>query len=135
MRRSGRGGWRSVAWRAAAALAVAASAPGPALAHAVLVRSTPPGRATLADAPTRVQLWFNERLEPAFSGVTVWTAKGEQVDQRDARVAPDDSKQLSVTLAPLAPGTYTVRYRVLSVDGHIVDSSFTFTVRAKAPGR
>jgi hypothetical protein len=50
-------------------------------------------------------------------------------------VAPEDSKQLSVTLAPLAPGTYTVRYRVLSVDGHVVDSSFTFTVRPKAAAK
>ena len=28
-----------------------------------------------------------------------------------------------------AAGLYTVTYRVLSVDGHVVDSVFTFTVR------
>jgi hypothetical protein len=27
-------------------------------------------------------------------------------------------------------GLYTVKYRVLSVDGHIVDNRFTFTVKA-----
>jgi methionine-rich copper-binding protein CopC len=102
----------------------------PAAAHAVLVRSAPAARATLAERPDRVQLWFNERLEPAFSSVSVWNAAGTQVDAGDARVGADDPKRLSVPLLPLAPGTYTVRYRVLSVDGHVVDSSFSFTIRA-----
>jgi methionine-rich copper-binding protein CopC len=107
----------------------------PAGAHAVLVRSTPPGRATLAEKPDRVQLWFNERLEPAFSSVSVWSSAGTQVDAGDARVGPDDAKRLSVTLPPLPPGAYSVRYRVLSVDGHVVDSSFSFTIRDKPPAK
>jgi methionine-rich copper-binding protein CopC len=44
-------------------------------------------------------------------------------------VGPDDLKRLSVGVSPLAPGTYTVRYRVLSVDGHVVESEFSFTIR------
>ena len=32
----------------------------------------------------------------------------------------------------LDPGRYTVRFRVLSVDGHVVESSYTFTVKAAA---
>jgi methionine-rich copper-binding protein CopC len=114
-----------------ASLAAAALLATPAGAHAVLVRSTPPGRATLAEKPDRVQLWFNERLEPAFSSVSVWSSAGTQVDAGDARVGHDDAKRLSVTLPPLSPGTYSVRYRVLSVDGHVVDSSFSFTIRDK----
>jgi methionine-rich copper-binding protein CopC len=99
-------------------------------AHALLVRSAPAARAAVATAPDRVLLWFNERLEPAYSSASVWSAAGTQVDRQDARVESDDPKRLSVTLAPLSPGAYTVRYRVLSVDGHIVESSFPFTVRA-----
>ena len=117
---------------AAAALLALPGAPA-AEAHAVLVRSAPPGRATLTEKPDRVQLWFNERLEPAFSSVSVWSSAGTQVDAGDARVAPDDAKRLSVTLPALPPGAYSVRYRVLSVDGHVVDSSFSFTIRDKAP--
>jgi methionine-rich copper-binding protein CopC len=30
------------------------------------------------------------------------------------------------------PGRYTARFRVLSVDGHVVGSSFAFTVKAAA---
>ena len=126
---------RLIASLAAAAGLLATTWTPPAGAHAVLVRSTPPGRATLAEKPDRVQLWFNERLEPAFSSVSVWSSAGTQVDAGDARVGPDDAKRLSVTLPPLPPGTYSVRYRVLSVDGHVVDSSFSFTIRDKPPAK
>jgi len=127
--RVGRG---AVAALAAATLALGSTAPGD--AHAVLVRSSPPGRAALSKAPDRVDLWFNERLEAAFSSASVWSAEGTQMDRKDARVDGSDPRRLSVTLAPLAPGAYTLRYRVLSVDGHVVDSSFSFTVKgAPAP--
>lgn len=108
---------------------VVAALPVPADSHAVLVRSIPAARAALSRRPDRVQLWFNERLEPAFSSAGVWNATGAQIDRRDARVDPDDPKQLSVTLHAIEPGTYTVRYRVLSVDGHVVEASFAFTVK------
>jgi methionine-rich copper-binding protein CopC len=45
-------------------------------------------------------------------------------------VATDDPVRLSVGLRPLPAGTYTVRYRVLSVDGHVVEGEFPFTLRA-----
>ena len=101
----------------------------PAWPHASLVRSSPARRATLTTAPDRVQLWFNEAIEPRFSSVSVWDAAGQQVDLRDVRVDPEDAKRLSVGLASLKPGGYRVRFRVLSVDGHVVETEFTFTLR------
>jgi methionine-rich copper-binding protein CopC len=98
-------------------------------AHAYLVKSSPARRAALTRPPAEVQLWFNERLEAAFSTLSVIDRDGLQVDMGDARVGPDDPKRLSVGVPRLAPGTYTVRYRVLSVDGHVVESEFSFTVR------
>ena len=116
---------------AALAMATLAVTAAPALAHAVLVKSIPDSRALLGRPPDRVQLLFNERLEAAFSTVSVWSASGRQVDRQDAVVGPDDAKGLSVSLPPIEPGTYTVRFRVLSVDGHIVGSSFRFTVKRR----
>jgi methionine-rich copper-binding protein CopC len=106
-----------------------ALAPSTAAAHAYLVRSTPAARATLSRPPERVQLWFNERLEPAYSRVSVWR-DGTQVDAADIEVATSEPTRLSVSVPGLGAGTYTVKYRVLSVDGHVVESQFTFTVRA-----
>jgi methionine-rich copper-binding protein CopC len=100
-------------------------------AHAYLVKSSPPRRAVLSAAPARVVLWFNERLEAQFSQISVWNAEGQQVDVGDMQVGPDDGKRLSVGLPTLTAGTYTVKFRVLSVDGHIVEAGFPFTVRSR----
>jgi copper resistance protein C len=104
---------------------------GPQLAwaHAVLVKSSPAARAAVTRAPARVELWFNERLEPRFSELAVRDRDGQPANRGDARVGPDDPRLLSVAVPALAPGVYTVRYRVLSVDGHVVESEFRFTVR------
>jgi methionine-rich copper-binding protein CopC len=51
------------------------------------------------------------------------------VDADDAQVSADDPKQLSVALKQLIAGRYTVKFRVLSVDGHVVEQSFPFTIR------
>jgi methionine-rich copper-binding protein CopC len=76
-----------------------------------------------------VELWFNERLEPAFSRLSVWDRAGAQVDLKDVQVGSDDAKRLSVSLPPLEPGVYVVKFRVLSVDGHVVEREFSFTIR------
>jgi len=95
------------------------------------VRAAPAHRAVLGQMPERVQLWFNERLEAAYSTVSVWNETGAQVDARDATVGPEDPRRLSVGVPTREPGLYTVTYRVLSVDGHIVDNRFTFTVKGQ----
>jgi methionine-rich copper-binding protein CopC len=99
--------------------------------HAYLVKSSPARRAVLSNPPTRVVLWFNERLEAQFSQLSVWNAEGQQVDGSDVQVGPDDSKRLSVSIPTLPAGRYTVKYRVLSVDSHIVEAEFPFTIRSR----
>ena len=61
--------------------------------------------------------------------VTANEHAGKAVDQGDLKVAADDPKQLSVGLNPITAGTYQVKFRVLSVDGHVVENHFPFTVR------
>ena len=100
--------------------------------HAYLVRSVPARRAILANPPARVQLWFNERLEPEYSFLSVWNAEGARVDAEDVLVGLEDATKLSVGLPPVPAGTYTVKFRVLSVDGHVVQDQFVFTVRKRA---
>jgi len=99
-------------------------------AHAVLVKSSPARRATLAISPSRVELTFNERLEPAYSTLSVW-ADQVRVDDGKIVVGPDDPRKLSVGVPPLKKGAYAVKYRVLSVDGHLVEGTFPFDVRPR----
>lgn len=100
--------------------------------HAFLVKSVPTRRAVVAQPPARVDLWFSERLEGAYSRVSVEDVQGRRVDHGDGAVSRDDPRRLTVALPPIAPGTYTVRYRVLSVDGHVVEAGFSFTVEGRA---
>jgi len=112
-----------------AGLAALLFRPAAALGHAVLVKSVPAQRVALVEPPPRVELWFNERLEPAYSKALVTNEAGAQVDLRDVAVSAEDPRRLAVSLPVLVPGRYTVSFRVLSVDGHVVESRLTFTVK------
>ena len=103
--------------------------PATAGAHAYLVKSAPAQRAVLFHAPAKIQLWFNERLEPRYSSLTLSNAEGKAIDIGKVEVSADDPKQLTATIKPLAAGRYVVKYRVLSVDGHVVQDQFPFTVK------
>jgi len=104
--------------------------PSPSHSHSLLVRAQPGQRSTVTRPPQRVQMWFSERLEPAYASASVWNEAGTQVDAGDAAVDQSDPVLLSVSTPHLSPGRYTVRFRVLSVDGHVVESKYTFTVKA-----
>ncbi|MBM2804971.1 MAG: copper-binding protein [Deltaproteobacteria bacterium] len=110
-------------------LALICLIPSVASAHAYLVKSVPAGRATLFSSPAKVQLWFNERLEAKYSSASVYDPDGKRVDADNAQVSGDAPKQLSIALKQLQAGRYTVKFRVLSVDGHVVEQSFPFTIR------
>jgi methionine-rich copper-binding protein CopC len=117
---------------AAGALSAVGLSPGAAPGHSLLVRSEPGRNATVTRAPERVRLWFGERIEPAYAALSVWSENGRQVDAGDAAVDSKDQALLSTSTPNLGPGRYTARFRVLSVDGHVVESSFAFTVKAAA---
>lgn len=102
--------------------------PTQALAHAHLDRSTPARGATVSPAPKQVTLWFTEALEPKFSSIVVQDQKGAAVQDGTATLDPANTAQLRVGLKPLPPGTYKVIWRVLSVDTHRTNGSFTFRV-------
>ena len=100
-------------------------AAGRADAHAFLDHAEPRVGNKVASAPREVTLWFTQKLEPAFSGVTVTNAAGERMDTGKARVS---GNQMSIPLRAGGNGTYHVNWHVLSVDTHTTDGSFTFQV-------
>jgi methionine-rich copper-binding protein CopC len=104
----------------------------PVLAHAMLVKAEPARRASLTVTPAQVRLWFNEEVEKDYAALTVLNADKVPVTEVKPHTAPDDPKAIVLPLPELASGKYTVKFRVLSVDGHVVDSSYDFTVKSKA---
>ena len=103
----------------------------PALAHSMLVKAEPPRRAVVAKPPAQVRLWFNEELEGEYASLVVLDAEKHPVTEIKPQLAPDDPKSIVLPLPELTPGKYSVKFRVLSVDGHVVESSFDFTVKGK----
>ena len=99
-------------------------------AHSTLVRSQPPAGATLTAPPGEIILWFNERLERHFHAVTVTDGQGRPIPTQDPHVDPADPTKLTVTVEPVPPGLYRVRWRVLSRDGHVAEGAFSFTVQS-----
>jgi methionine-rich copper-binding protein CopC len=98
---------------------------GEANAHAFLDHAEPRVGNKVATAPREVTLWFTQKLELAFSTITVTNAAGQRVDTGKTRVS---GSQMSVSLRPGGTGTYHVTWHVLSVDTHTTDGSFTFQV-------
>ena len=107
-----------------AALAAATQA----LAHAHLDRASPPANGSLRSAPREVSISFSENLEGSFSSITVVDAAGARVDEGNAQVDSRNRKILRVSLKPLPPGRYRVNWRVLSVDTHKTEGSYSFRV-------
>lgn len=102
--------------------------PAAAWAHAHLDRSAPAAGAALPEAPKEVAIWFTEAVEPKFSAIEVRDAKGALVNDGGASGVAGNTAQLQVKLKPLTAGTYTVKWRVLSVDTHRSQGDFTFRV-------
>jgi hypothetical protein len=118
---------RTLAAAASLAAALLGLAVGPA-AHAVLERAEPRVGSTVRTPPAEVRLWFTENLEPAFSTLQVVDGRGLRVDRADGRVDRATPSLLRVSLRPLGAGAYRVVWRVASVDTHVTEGDFTFTI-------
>jgi copper resistance protein C len=105
----------------------------PVLAHAALVKTEPPRRAIIAKAPDQVQLWFNEEIESAYASLVVLDIGKNPVTDAKPQLASNDLKSIVLPLPELVPGKYSVKFRVLSLDGHVIQSSFDFTIKGKPP--
>ena len=103
--------------------------PPPARAHAFLDHAEPRVGSTVERSPPALTLEFTEPVEEAFSRVEVLDPGGKRLET--AATEHPTPATLRVPLPPLAPGEYTVRWAVVSVDTHPTEGSFTFSVKAR----
>jgi len=123
--------WTRTLAAAAALSAAAAAAPPAAWAHARLVSASPSDGAVLPTAPRQVTIRFDEPVR-ALSGTTVVANSGKRPVV--AGKPRTHGRVLAIPLRKLGDGDYTVRWRVLSDDGHTVQGVFPFAVGAgRAP--
>lgn len=111
-------------------LLTALAMPLPLFAHAIMVRSAPEQNATLTESPKQIDVWFNDKVGSEYKALAVIDSKGKRVDNKDLEQESFDESHLFATVPTLPPDTYTVRYRVVSIDTHIVTGKFQFTIKA-----
>ena len=112
------------------ALAVPGARAADRLFHNHLVKSSPAADDTLGTSPTEIRLWFAEPAIPRLSGVALWAMGADSTRLPVGPMAATDTNvSVTTTLAsPLAPGTYRVRWRTASADGHAIRGFYDFVV-------
>jgi len=102
-------------------------------AHAFPIRSEPRVGWMIATSPSKVIIWFDGELEPAFSTVAVYNSTKQRVDKGTSRISPSDATVLEADLPALPSGTYRVYWSVVAKDTHRTEGDFTFTIEGKSP--
>ena len=114
-----------------AALGVLA-ATSPAWAHATLATSSPAQGATLATAPTQVNLTFAEAVTLPASPISITGPDGSKWTVGTPSVA---GPVVSAPVTPRGPaGRYALTYKVISDDGDPITGTVTFTLTAPIAG-
>ncbi len=104
----------------------------PASAHDELVATDPTADAVLEALPSQITLTFSADVltDPGATVVEVTDATGASLTNG----APEPAgTEVTQALAGPASGAVTVKWRVVSSDGHPIDGSFAFTVPEAAP--
>ncbi|HEY3478204.1 MAG TPA: copper resistance CopC family protein [Streptomyces sp.] len=123
---------RIAAVLAAAGCAAVLGAPT-ADAHSVLVSSSPAQDASITTSPAEAVLVFDEPVERSFTELVVLGPDG--TSHWEAAPASVVDARVSAPLRPLGPaGTYAIRYRVTSADGHPVSGAIPFRLTVAGPG-
>lgn len=97
-------------------------------AHAILVGSEPADGAILDESPRKVLFRFNAALEHAVTRVYLVNVDNAQ---RPLRTIDSSIDRVVVDLPRLAPGVYTIVYKVLARDGHVTEGFIRFTIRGR----
>jgi copper transport protein len=126
--------WRRLAAATAAAAVLWAESAPPAFAHLQLMASDPPHGSVLEQPPAYVRLTFSEPIEPALFALEIYDQARRRVDARDAHLPAGEPAVLELGLPTLSVGTYTVTWRALSRDGHVLRGAYAFAVGSDIAG-
>lgn len=99
-----------------------------AYAHSFPEQESPGAGAMVAASPTQVTIKYDAPIEKLFDSLNVLDAAGQDKAAGSPQVSAD-GHELSVPVAALKPGQYTVKWRVVCIDTHHTEGSYTFTVK------
>jgi methionine-rich copper-binding protein CopC len=101
-----------------------------AIAHAEVVKSFPLANSTLTKAPKYVQLEFGEAITNFKSknanSIVLLDSKATKI--ATSKIVIKKAIARVEFVGTLKPGRYTVKYRIVSADGHVLNAQFKFTL-------
>lgn len=110
-------------------VATAGWAAAPRAFHFGLRTSAPEADAVVEEAPTEVRLWFTEVPQENSVAVRLLDAASDPIETGDLVQDEEDARAFAVPVAStLEAGAYTVVWRGVGADGHVVRGDFSFTV-------
>ncbi len=99
------------------------------LAHAFLDHAVPGVGLSVSGPVREIRLYYTQGVVTAFSHVHVASAAGAVIPTGKLVNDPSDQQTVIVRLGrALGPGTYSLSWQVTSVDTHVTQGTFTFTV-------
>ncbi|MFC4007267.1 copper resistance protein CopC [Nonomuraea purpurea] len=99
----------------------------PAFAHDALKSSSPAKNAVIS-SPKEIELEYSAGVK--FPFVVLHDAAGKTVELGEPRLA--GPKVFADVQGPLAPGPYTIAWRVVSSDGHPIEGEIPFSVKGSS---
>ncbi len=101
----------------------------PALAHSTLRRASPAEGSRARGPVTEIRLTFSQGVEAALSTATLTRDGQKMFENRAFEAAPNDGAVLLLRLPEaLAPGSYRLDWRAMSIDTHMVQGRLGFAV-------
>ena len=101
-----------------------------AVAHAELAKSFPVANSTLTKSPMYVRLEFGEAIVSLKSkdanSIVILDSKAKKIETSKIVIRKAVARVEFVDT--LKPGKYTVKYRIVSADGHVLNAQFKFTL-------
>ena len=101
-----------------------------ATAHAELVKSFPIANAKLTKSPKFVQLEFADSIVTLKSknanSILILNSKAQKI--QTSKILIKKGVARVDLIGTLKPGKYTVNYRIVSADGHVLKANFRFTL-------
>ena len=99
--------------------------------HFELRRSVPDAEAVLEASPERIQLWFSQEPQTEGARIRLVDGAGDLVELGPTAAVPDTATSLRADVpAPLSSGAYTIHWRAMARDGHLVTGEIPFEVRS-----
>jgi putative copper export protein/methionine-rich copper-binding protein CopC len=109
---------------------LACACPTAADAHAYIDRSQPQQESELMKPPSEIRVRFTEKINTSMSQLRVKDSSGAVIP---GTLTAEGEEWLVLKIPALPNGVYRVEWQVLSVDSHVTEGSYRFTVGVPLP--